>query len=71
MNFLKKIKEFFTKIYKSRTIWLGVLTTFLASVQADITMFKPVMSDQHFNFLVIGVGILIKVLRYDTEKSIK
>lgn len=56
------------KALKSRTVWMGVVVTVLGVVQT----FAPALpiSPLYQGVLAIAVGILIVVLRFDTDDAI-
>jgi hypothetical protein len=55
---------------QSRLVWLGLITTVLGYIQANIGMIQRAIPDEYFGYVTMGIGILTIVFRFMTTTSL-
>ena len=61
------------KIFRSKTMWLAFLveiTGILQLIQLSIDEFRVVIPPEYFGYVLVGIGIAIRVMRLLTTTSL-
>lgn len=68
---LKTIKVWYSRIIRSKTMWLAILLAVLGVIQASMDVFTPYISPQSMGFVTLLIGILVAILRVITTNSLE
>lgn len=66
---MKRIRAFFAKVMKSRTLWLGHLVGLLALLIEQSSLVREVFKD-NASVVLLGVTVLIYIARTITTKPL-
>lgn len=68
---LDTIKKWYSRVVRSKTMWLAIILAVLGVIQASMDVFTPYVSAQSMGGLTLIVGILVAVLRAITTNSLE
>lgn len=68
---LEKIWNKLKNCWKSRTVWIGSIMTFLSAVQANMVDLAPALDPKHYAMAMFGLSMAQVFLRFDTSKSLE
>ena len=63
---LQKLKN----SWKSRTVWIGSIATFLSAMQANMVDLAPALDPKHYAMAMFGLSMAQVFLRFDTNKPL-
>jgi hypothetical protein len=64
-------REFLTKLAKSKTIALSVITVAFGVLEVNQAQLQVILSPEHYGYAVIAIGIVGGVIRMFTTKPIQ
>lgn len=56
---------------RSKTMWFSGILTLLGAISDNSSYLQGLVSPENFNKIMMGVGIMIAILRYQTNKSLE
>lgn len=64
------IKVWYSRVIRSRTMWLAMLLAVLGAVQASFGLFAEVLTPEVYGIATMVVGVAVAVLRVLTTQSL-
>jgi len=68
---METIKKWITRFSLSKTMWFGLAISILGVVQANSDILSTVLTPKQYGWLMLGIGIVIKLLRFVTTKPLE
>lgn len=65
------MKNWTVRIAKSKTMIFGLLLSIAGVVQASTDFLSTVLNPHQFGYLMLGIGITVKVLRFFTNQPLE
>lgn len=57
--------------HKSKTVWFGLLVMCLGFVYDNFALLQNVIDPKNYGWILMGIGLVVQILRYLTDKPIK
>ena len=57
--------------HKSRTMWWSLAIIILGVVADNLTYFHDQLGDQYYGLILMGIGIVTAILRWNTDKPLE
>jgi hypothetical protein len=58
-------------MHKSKTMWFGLLVMCLGFVYENFALLQSVIDPKTYGWWLMGIGLVVQILRYVTDKPIK
>ena len=57
--------------HKSKTMWWSLLLIILGAVADNLSYIQSQIDERYYGFIVMGIGIITAVLRWNTSKPLE
>lgn len=58
-------------MHKSKTMWFGLLVMCLGFVYENFALLQNVIDPKTYGWWLMGIGLVVQILRYVTDKPVK
>jgi len=56
---------------RSKTMWWSLLLVILGAIADNLSYIQSQVDERYYGFIVMGIGIVTAVLRWNTNKSLE
>ena len=58
------------RCHKSKTMWWALLLVILGAIADNLSYLQSQINERYYGFIVMGIGIVTAVLRWNTTKPL-
>jgi len=57
--------------HKSKTMWFGLLVMCLGFIYSNFSVLQDIIDPKNYGWWLMGIGLIVQILRYLTNKPIE
>lgn len=55
---------------KSKTLWFSFALVVFGALYANLSYIQPLLDPRSYGYLIVGVGVVVAILRFLTDKPL-